>query len=253
MSTTTTAAMERLQRVLDAPVPTRAPTKERLLLKASIVLADRGTFEAIVSTEAVDREKDIVSAAGMVAALRAWIPSGKRIPLLWSHSSKAEDVIGHIDPASAKAVNGEVHAAGWIDQGTDRGKQAWRLVKSGTLGFSFGYLIGDAVKRGDGIHEITELDVYEISACATPMQHSTRVTSFKSADREPPSLDELRRLEAGLGLGEPAKLQKVHNEARDSMLAAMGGTNGDRAKTLRARAEQAAREHGPIQVASFDA
>ena len=82
------------------------------------------------------------------------------------------------------------------------------------------------------------------------MQHSTRVTSFKSADREPMSLDELHRLEAHLGLGEPAKLQKVHNEARDTLLAAMGG---DSAKTLRDRADKAAREYGPIQVASFDA
>ena len=128
MSATYEAAMERLQSVLDAPVPTRAPTKERLLLKASVVLADRGSFEAIISTEAVDREKDIVSAAGMVEALRAWIPLGKLIPLAWSHSSKAEDIIGHIDPSSAKAIDGEVHAAGWIDQATPRGKEAWRLV-----------------------------------------------------------------------------------------------------------------------------
>ena len=40
--------------------------------------------------------------------------------------------------SSPKAVDGEVHAAGWIDQSIPRGQEAWRLVKSGTLGFSFG-------------------------------------------------------------------------------------------------------------------
>jgi hypothetical protein len=82
------------------------------------------------------------------------------------------------------------------------------------------------------------------------MNGDTRVTAWKSSDREPMSLDELRRFEAELGLGVGAALLKVRNKARDEMLAAMGGTNGG---ALRARAEKAAREHGPVQVATFDA
>ena len=112
------------------------------------------------------------------------------------------------------------------------------------------YLILDAVKRDDAIREITALNVNEISACSTPMQHSTRVLGWKSATREPMSLDELRSLGASLGLDEAVEARKVHNEMRDQMLEVLGG---DRTKTLRARAEKAAREHGPIQVASFDA
>jgi hypothetical protein len=49
--------MQRLDDVLAAPVPSRAPTKEHLLLKAAIVTADKGTFDAIISTETPDREK----------------------------------------------------------------------------------------------------------------------------------------------------------------------------------------------------
>jgi HK97 family phage prohead protease len=247
--------MQRLDDVLAAPVPSRAPTKQHLLLKASVVLADRGVFEAVISTEAVDRERDVVLADAMVEALQAWTSTGKLIPLLWSHSSKAEDSIGHVNPESAKAIDGEVHVTGWIDQATPRGKEAWRLVKSGVLGFSFGYLIpdGGATRRADGTREIRELDVFEISACSTPMNGDTRVTAWKSADREPMSLDALRQLEADLGLGVPAELQKVRDEMRDQMLAVLGGTNGDRAKTLRARADRVTREFGPIEVATFDA
>jgi hypothetical protein len=104
-----------------------------------------------------------------------------------------------------------------------------------------------------GTREIRELDVFEISACSTPMNGDTRVTAWKSADREPMSLDALRQLEADLGLGVPAELQKVRDEMRDQMLAVLGGTNGDRAKTLRARADRVTREFGPIEVATFDA
>jgi hypothetical protein len=222
-SATYQAVMERLDDVLAAPVPTRAPTKEHLLLKAAIVAADKRTFEAIISTEAVDRERDIVSTAGMVEALRASIPLGKLIPLAWSHSSAPEDVIGHIDPASAKAVDGEVHAAGWIDQSIPRGQETWRRVKSGTLGFSFGYLIVDAVKRADGVREIHELDVFEVSACSTPMNAATRVTAWKSADREPMSLEELRRLEASLGLDEN---EQRRQQTADEFVALMRTSDG---------------------------
>ncbi len=53
---------------------------------------------------------------------------------------------------------------------------------NGTLGFSFAYLIVDAVKRADGIREIRKLDVFEISATATPMNTATRVLSTEAVD-----------------------------------------------------------------------
>ena len=142
--------------------------------------------------------------------------------------------------------------SGWIDQSVERGKQAWRLVKSGTLGFSFGYLIADAVKRDDGIREIRELDVYEISCCSVPMQHSTRVVGWKGADREPMSLDELRRLEARLGL---TRRQQEADEFTATIRAAMDPAHAhrDSAKTLRTRAENTAREFAPVVISTFDA
>jgi hypothetical protein len=41
--------------------------------------------------------------------------------------------------------------------------------------------------------EIHELDVFEVSACSTPMNAATRVTAWKSSDREPMSLTALRQ------------------------------------------------------------
>jgi hypothetical protein len=88
-----------------------------------------------------------------------------------------------VNPATVKAVGGEVVASGWIDQDTERGRHMWRLAKSGTLGFSFGYLIpeGGAVKRADGVREIRRLDVFEITATPAPMNNGTRVLNTKAA------------------------------------------------------------------------
>jgi HK97 family phage prohead protease len=204
------AAQARLDDVLNAPLKARAPTEHHLMLRAKTITAtDRGDFVAVVSSEAVDREKDVVSADAMVKALKAWIEVDKLIPLLWSHSPAAEDVVGHIDPESARAVNGEVVVEGWIDQSTSRGKEAWRLVKSNVLGFSFGYLVNKASKMPDGTRLITKLDVFEVSCTATPMNGTTRVLAWKSrnpsrARREDPnrvpSQAELLAREVELGL-----------------------------------------------------
>jgi HK97 family phage prohead protease len=154
---------------------------EHLLLKATTTAAtDEGIFEAVISSSTVDRERDIVSAAGMVTALQKWTATGKKIPLAWNHSGDAAKQIGYIDPASARAVGDEVWAKGWIDRSTPVGTDAWRLVKMGVLGFSFGYLTLKASPRRGGGKNLEEFDVFEITATPTPMNNDTRVVSWKS-------------------------------------------------------------------------
>lgn len=263
MSARMEAAMSRLDEVLAAPVPARVPTQEHLAAKAAVVMADQGMFTAVISTQNVDREKDIVLPEAMVAALQAWGTNGKMVPLAWSHLTDPEEIVGHVDPASAKAVNGEVVVDGWVDRGTQRGRQVWRLVKSNTLGFSFGYLVTDSVKRTDGVREIRGLDVFEISATATPMNADTRVVSWKANEpkRTLPTSAELRELERGLGIEDP-EIMRLRTEMRDAMLRALG-SNIDTAGTdrqpkslspteLREKAERVEREHAPVLVASFE-
>jgi HK97 family phage prohead protease len=168
---------------------------EHMLLKAATTATEEGVFEAVISTASVDSDRDIVEPAGMVKALQKWAPTGKKIPLAWQHSTAAEDIIGHIDPAKVKQVGTEVVASGWVDQSTERGQHAWRLVKSGTLGFSFGYMVTDATKRkGGGLH-IKGLDVFEVTATVIPSNRDTRVLGWKSTVEEPLP-DEPQELEA---------------------------------------------------------
>jgi phage head maturation protease len=153
---------------------------EHLMLKAATTATDEGTFEAVISTSSVDREKDVVSPAGMVRALQKWAATGKKIPLAWNHSGAADQQVGWVDPESVKQVGSEVVASGYIDQSTATGEHVWRLAKSGTLGFSFGYLILKGSGRKGGGRNIDELDVFEITATTTPMNNDTRVLGWKA-------------------------------------------------------------------------
>ena len=153
---------------------------EHLLLKATATTTDQGTFQAVISTATIDREKDIVDPQAMVNALQKWVPLGKNVPLRWNHGTEPEHIIGNIDPATAREVNAEVIVDGWVDQKSKRGAEAWRLVKSGTLGFSFGYMITEATARPGGGRHIKGMDVFEVTATHAPMNGDTRVVGWKS-------------------------------------------------------------------------
>lgn len=180
---------------------------EHLTLKAATTAKEQGIFTAVISAASVDREKDVVEPAGMVAALQKWVPTGKQIPLAWNHSTKADQIIGSINPASAAQVGDEVVVAGKIDMDTEVGAHAWRLVKAGVVGFSFGYLVpdGGSTKRKGGGRHITALDVFEITATPTPMNNDTRVLDFKADTGDdngtdaPPTADQVRMLNSMIG------------------------------------------------------
>jgi HK97 family phage prohead protease len=159
---------------------------EHLLLKAATTATtDQGTFEAVISTPTIDREKDIVEPSAMVNALTKWAGLGKLVPLAWAHT---DEVVGNVDPSTVRgAQNGEVIVKGQVDMSTPRGEETWRLVKSGTLSFSFGFLIpdGGATKRTGGGLQIKEIDVFEISVVpVAPANNDTRVIGWKSLEED---------------------------------------------------------------------
>jgi HK97 family phage prohead protease len=145
------------------------------------------------------------------------------VPLHWNHSSDPADIVGHVDPVTVREVEGEVVAGGWVDQDTPRGREVWRLMKSGTLGFSFGYLLIEATDRPGG-GRITKLDVYEVTATTGPMNNGTRVLSTKALD----------------------ELDHVRTKARDDMLALLTATEPSEKALPHKSAEP------PVQIASFE-
>jgi hypothetical protein len=194
------------------------------------VTTEEGTFEAVISTASVDREGDVVLPSAMVKALRSWTATSKLIPLSWAHSTEADDIVGHVDPESVELAGDEVVASGWVDRDTPRGRSTWRLMKSGTLGFSFGYLALDTVKRADGVREIRELDVFEVSATPTPMNAETRVVSTKS-------------------IGE---YDRDREEGKQWMLEVLSGVPASKSLDRASPTQPAERERSPVQITTFE-
>lgn len=254
---------------LDTPL-FEPKTKEILHVKATVAATtEAGEFSAVISSVRPDRERDIVQPAALVNAMKAWGANAKLVPLAWQHNTDPEEIVGHVNPDSVKSVDGEVHADGWIDRDTPRGQQVWRLVKSNTLGFSYGYLVTDAVERDGGGREIRGLDIFEVSATAVPANADTRVLSWKSTDDEPDpeqmrrdleaQAEELRarsrELERELGLEDP-DIAAMREMGRGWVTPY--SRNGDDTKTLtpsqqlRAKSDARAKQHAAIVIASFE-
>ena len=194
------------------------------------------------------------------------------------HSTKAEDIFGHIEPMTVRNVDGEVVAQGQVDLETKVGREAWRSFKNRTLGFSFGYLIpdGGAKAREGGGRYITQLDVFEITATRAPMNNDTRVLEVKATEREEGHEEpDWRELEADLirrgvlagsvdaeqyvqavadivspsanGNGrEKAYENPIRTQAREQMLALFDAADKQAPKPERKTA-------APIQIATFEA
>lgn len=223
---------------------------EHLLLKAATTATDKGTFTAVISTASVDRDKDIIEPSAMAASLAKWAGLGKLVPLAWNHT---DEVIGHIDPATARVEKGEVIADGYVDQSIPRGEEAWRLVKSGTLSFSFGFLFDPktgATKLPNGRYRVKELDIFEISVIPVgPANNDTRVLSFKSAEEQRHEAERLAREVEEMSLPvvpeqpeAPVEPEPdVHQELQE-VKAALTRVRAELEDLKRSKAEEAAKE-----------
>jgi phage head maturation protease len=114
---------------------------------------------------------------------------------------------------------------------SDTAREAWRSMKNNSMSLSFGYVTTKARKRSDGVNELVELDLFEISIVPAPANRDTRVVSMKNMDHAD-------------------SLERVRNEWRDIVTRAM--EHDSSAETLREKSERLSREHAPIQIASFE-
>jgi HK97 family phage prohead protease len=228
---------------------------QHMTLKASALTTDLGQFTALVSTADVDREGDVVLPSAFRHTVERWQQSEKMIPLHWDHGTQPEDIIGHVDPARMAVQSNGLVVGGRVDLDTDRGQQVWRLLKSNTIGFSFGFVMNQSHTRSDGVREISSVDLYEITATYRPTNDRTRVLSTKSAGADLGLSDVLGLDPHVLGLkslDDPAE-ERILIRSRD------GGTEWIRvseqpwweeleAKKLR----EYERKAMPVQIARFE-
>jgi uncharacterized protein len=145
------------------------------------VANDLGEFSALAATYDVDRVKDRIRFGAFEKTIADWQASGKRVPLHWEHRGEAKNVIGSANPASMREVAGlGLYVEGKLDlDHSEVAREAWRSMKDNRVGLSFGYMTVKSQRR-DGIKDLLELDLFEISIAQHPANPHTRILEMKS-------------------------------------------------------------------------
>lgn len=103
-------------------------------------------------------------------AFRSAIEKGRQIPLLWQH--KSGTVVGTVEQLREDARG--LQLIGRIDE-RGVGSDVAGLVRAKRVdGLSFGYRVQKA-RRMDGVRELVELDLVEVSLVSNPMQPLARI------------------------------------------------------------------------------
>ena len=118
-----------------------------------------------------DSGGDIIRPGAFAASLKA----ARDVPLLWQH--KAGAVIGRVEQLSEDKRGLRVIAS---LSGNEQARRVGRLLDGKKVdGLSFGYRVRKAGKK-DGLRELIELDLVEVSLVAQPMQPKARVHAVES-------------------------------------------------------------------------
>lgn len=167
----------------------------KTLAAKATATTERGEFSAIAAAYTVDRVKDRIIPGAFEKTIAQWRSSGKRIPLHWDHKAGPENIIGSVDPARMQEKPGEgLYVEGALDlEGSEKAREAWRLMKSGAMALSFGYLTPRERKAAGGINELLEIDLFEITVAPHPVNPDTRFIELKSADEQREEADRVAR------------------------------------------------------------
>lgn len=156
-------------------------------LQAKAVATDQGEFTAIAAAYTVDRMNERILPGAFKSSINRWRDSGKQIPLHWDHMTEAENIIGTVDPASMREVKDGLEVKGQLDlEENATAREAWRLMKRNAVALSFGYLVLSDAKAKDGVRELKDLDLFEITITPAPANPDTRFIDLKSVKQMSP-------------------------------------------------------------------
>lgn len=156
---------------------------QKTVTTQAATITDQGVFSAIAAAWSVDRMQERIIPGAFANTIERWKSSGKMIPLHWDHKGDADQIIGYIDPSQLSEQEAGLYVEGKLDlEDSDVAREAWRSMRNGAVGLSFGYLVLNATKSeaGDDITDLNELDVFEFTITPAPVNPDTKVLSMKS-------------------------------------------------------------------------
>ena len=141
----------------------------------------------------VDWYNDVILPGAFSKTLEEWASKNKFPPVLWNHNDS--EPIGVYTKIYEDAKGLYVEGRLLIDD-VPRAKSTHALLKAGAIdGLSIGYITKKANKQTNGIRELVELGLGEISIVTTPANEESLITSVKSKleGGELPSLPEFEK------------------------------------------------------------
>ncbi|MCL6245211.1 HK97 family phage prohead protease [Acinetobacter sp. ANC 7200] len=141
----------------------------------------------------VDWYNDVILPGAFAKSLEKWAEKNKMPPVLWNHNDG--EPIGVYTKIYEDEKGLFVEGRLLIDD-VPRAKSTHALLKAGAIdGLSIGYKTKKANQQTNGIRELIELDLGEISIVTMPANEESLITSVKSKleDGELPTLPEFEK------------------------------------------------------------
>lgn len=141
-------------------------------------ISESGTFEGYAATYGnVDLVGDAIQAGAFAKSLKKIAKKG--VPILWNHNT--DEVIGK----SVELVEDEngLFIKADLNLDVQRAKEVYSLMKQGALSaMSIGYIAKKAVVNKDGIRELKELQLIEVSPTPFPANEKAQITDVKTEE-----------------------------------------------------------------------
>lgn len=221
--------------------------------------SNTGEFEAIVSTfNNVDAYNERIVPGAFTKAIETYETEGRQFKVLWSHNPErpiGTATLVQLQPGDSKLPeemrsNGGLMAYGKLAIDTFDGEQAAKHLAAGTIDeFSIGFRVEADRFGSDGVRELTQIDIFEVSPVVVGANRQTGLVSLKggwgsfddhSEDLEFLIEDFVSRANARYALRDSdKKAGRVLSTSNVAKLQALAGTLGKARKELLAMLENA--------------
>lgn len=211
-----------------------------------------GEFEAVVSTFGnIDSYNERIIPGAFTKSISDYADQGRRFKVLWSHN--IERPIGTAElvqmmpgddrlPEEMRA-NGGLMAIGTLALDTFDGEQASKHLAAGTFDeFSIGFMVKNDRIADDGVRELLDLDIFEVSPVVVGANRQTGLVSLKGGwgsfddhteDIESLVDDFMQRASVRFNLRDSdKKAGRVLSSSNIAKLEALAGTLGKARKEL---------------------
>ena len=139
-------------------------------------VADDGTFSGYGSVFGViDSYNERVMPGAFTRSIEQKGANG--VALLWQHRSDSPIGVYTEMREDAKGL----YVAGKLALGTEKGREAYELMKMGwKAGMSIGFMPAESEKAEDGVLEVRELDLWEVSIVTFPANAASMVEQVRA-------------------------------------------------------------------------